>query len=81
MKTVANLITLQEAQNLKLLLGSAGIDAFIPDEMSAGVAPHLFLSKTGIRLQVHESDVEIATELIRQGFEVEEPDSEIEKDD
>ena len=39
MKTIANFGTLMEAELLKLKLASFGIDAFIPDELTAGVAP------------------------------------------
>ncbi len=69
MKTVANLGTIQKAQSLKLLLGSAGIDAFIPDEISAGLTPYLFLTKTGIRLQVADEDEDEARQIIEHGFD------------
>jgi hypothetical protein len=49
-----------EAELLKLKLASFGIDAFIPDELTAGVAPHIFATRSGIRLQVEEKDVESA---------------------
>ena len=60
MKTIANFGTLMEAELLKLKLASCGIDAFIPDELTAGVAPHIFATRSGIRLQVAEKDVESA---------------------
>ena len=41
-------------------LASFAIDAFIPDELTAGVAPHIFATRSGIRLQVAEKDVERA---------------------
>lgn len=69
MKTIANLGSIQAAQDLKLKLGSAGIEAFIPDEMSAGVAPHLFMSRIGIRLQVAEADEDLAMKIIKEGFD------------
>jgi len=40
MITIANFGTLMEAELLKLKLASFGIEAFIPDELTAGVAPH-----------------------------------------
>ena len=49
MKTIANFGTLMEAELLKLKLASCGIDAFIPDELTAGVAPHIFATRSGIR--------------------------------
>ena len=61
MKTIAHFGTLMEAELLKLKLASFGIDAFIPDELTAGVAPHIFATRSGIRLQVAEKDVESAT--------------------
>ena len=69
MKTIANFSSLQEAQNLKLHLGSAGIEAFIPDEVSAGVAPHLFMTATGIRVQVSDDDEAEAMRIIEDGAE------------
>ena len=66
MKTIANLGTIQEAQDIKLQLASAGIEAFIPDEISAGVAPHLFMTKDGVRLQVAEADEVDAIKIIKQ---------------
>lgn len=60
MKTIAHFGTLMEAELLKLKLASFGIDAFIPDELTAGVAPHIFATRSGIRLQVAEKDVESA---------------------
>lgn len=69
LKTIANLGTIQEAQSLKLLLGSAGIEAFIPDEISAGLTPYLFMSKTGVRLQVAGEYEEEALQIIEHGFD------------
>ena len=66
MKTVANLGTLQQAQELKLLLGAVGIDSFIPDEISAGLAPFEFMNKVGIRLMVGEADEEDAKRVIEE---------------
>ena len=70
MKTVANLGTIQEAQRLKMLLGSAGIEAFIPDEISASLTPYLFMGKTGVRLQVvDDAEEEEARKIIEHGFD------------
>ncbi|MFK5922664.1 MAG: DUF2007 domain-containing protein [Verrucomicrobiota bacterium] len=68
MVTVANLGNIQQAQSLKLLLGSAGIEAFIPDEYSAGLTPYLFMGKSGVRLQVFEQDEEEARQIIEHGL-------------
>ena len=77
MKTIANFGTLMEAEFLKLKLASCGIDAFIPDELTAGVAPHIFSTRSGIRVQVADSDFENAKELMVSGvMESENPDGE-----
>ncbi len=70
LKTIANLGTIQKAESLKLLLGSIGIEAFIPDEISAGLTPYLFMQKTGVRVQVLEEDEEEAMQLMEEGFEL-----------
>ena len=54
---------------LKLLLGSAGIEAFIPDEISAGLTPYLFMGRVGIRLQVADECEEEALQIIKHGFD------------
>ena len=64
MKTIANFGTLMEAELLKLRLSSCGIDAFIPDELTAGVAPHICATRSGIRVQVADTDFEHAQELM-----------------
>ena len=73
MKTVANLGSIYAAQALKLKLGSAGIEAFIPDEMSAGLAPHHFMNPSGVRLQVADADEEQARKIIEDGFDLIDP--------
>ena len=68
MKTIANFGTLQEAQALKLNLGSMGIEVFIPDEVSAGIAPYFFVNQAGVRVQVGDDDEERAREILKRGF-------------
>ena len=63
-KAIAHFGTLMEAELLKLKLASCGIDAFIPDELTAGVAPHIFATRSGIRVQVADADFENAQELM-----------------
>jgi hypothetical protein len=70
MTTVANCFDLNEALRLKMVLESAGISSFIPDEMTAAVAPHHFLTSSGVRLQVAEEHAVEAQRIIaeeRQG--------------
>jgi hypothetical protein len=53
MATVANCFDLNEAHRLKMVLGCAGIESFIPDESTATVVPYQFIgSSGGVRLQV-----------------------------
>ncbi len=66
MKTVANLGSIQEAQRLKFLLGSFGIEAFIPDEISAGLTPFTFMGRVGVRLQVSDDDEEEARRILEE---------------
>lgn len=64
MTTIANCSNLLEAQQLQSVLEAADIPSFIPDEMTAGIAPHHFLGSAGIRLQVAEEFAEEARKLI-----------------
>ncbi len=64
MKTIRNCGTIDQATSIKLLLEGNGIDAFIPDEVSAGVVPHFFNTKAGIRVQVADEDVQRANEIL-----------------
>ena len=70
LKTITNLGSIHKAQRLQLLLGSIGIEAFIPDELTAGIAPHLFMTRTGVRVQVEEEDEAEAMQLIENGFDL-----------
>ena len=50
-------------------LASMGIESFIPDEISAGVAPHFFMTRSSVRLQVDEEDEEKAKRIILEEYE------------
>ncbi len=63
MKTIAQYGTLKEAELLKMKLASCDIDAFIPDELIAGVAPHIFATRSGIRVQVADKDLKMSKSL------------------
>ena len=63
MKTIAQYGTLKEAELLKMKLASCDIDAFIPDELIAGVAPHIFATRSGIRVQVTDKDLKMSERL------------------
>jgi hypothetical protein len=56
MATVANCFDLNEALRLKIALGCAGIESFIPDENTATLAPCFTGSSGGIRLQVANTE-------------------------
>lgn len=66
MTTVANCFDLNEALRLKMALEASGIPAFIPDEMTASVAPHHFLTSAGVRLQVPAEHAEEAQRIIAE---------------
>ena len=63
METIAQYGTLREAKLFKMKLASCGIDAFIPDELTAGVAPHIFATRSGIRVQVANTDLKMCGSL------------------
>ena len=57
MTTVADCFDVNEALRLKMILGCAGIESFIPDENAATVVPYHFIgSGRGVRLQVADAD-------------------------
>jgi len=70
MTTIAKCFDVNEALRLKMLLESAGIPSFIPDETTATIAPHHFLSSSGVRLQVADEHIAAAQKVLaeeRQG--------------
>ena len=64
MTTIANCLTLDEAVGLRALLEAHGIPAFIPDENTASVVPHHFVTRSGVRVQVPEEKANEARLLI-----------------
>lgn len=64
MKTIARFGSLEQAQLIKLKLESRGIEAFIPDDISATLTPHFFMTKSGVRVQVDEKDEEEARQIL-----------------
>ena len=63
METIAQYGTLREAGLLKLKLASCDIDSIISDELIAGVAPHIFATRSGIRVQVADKDLKMSKSL------------------
>jgi hypothetical protein len=66
MITIANCLDLSEVQHLRIALESAGIPIYVPDELTATVAPFQFFSNTGIRIQVAEEYAEQAHAVVAQ---------------
>jgi hypothetical protein len=64
--TVANCHDLQQANRVKLALEASGIPAFIPDELTAGIAPFHFMTDAGVRVQVTEDRLEEARRIISE---------------
>ena len=64
MRTVANCLNMSQALRIQILLDSRGIKSFIPDENIATVAPYLFATRSGVRIQVCEEDEKLAQSFI-----------------
>lgn len=66
MRTIARCIDINQAQFIKMILEGSGIDSFIPDETVATVAPYLFATRSGVRVQVNECDEMRAKDLLEE---------------
>jgi hypothetical protein len=64
MITVAQCMNLAEALRFKTLLEAHGIPTFIPDETTASIAPHHFMTPSGVRVQVPDDRADEAKQLI-----------------
>jgi hypothetical protein len=64
--TVANCYDVQEAMRMKLALEAAGIPAFIPDELTAGIAPFHFMTSSGVRVQVAADRLDEARRIVAE---------------
>lgn len=64
--TVANCYDLQEATRIRFALEAFGIAAFIPDEVTAGMAPFHFMTKSGVRVQVAGEQAEEARRVVAE---------------
>ena len=69
MRTVANCLNMSQALSMQILLDSHGIKSFIPDENIATVAPYLFATRTGVRIQVSDKDEKFARSVIAEDKE------------
>ena len=71
MITVANYYNIHEALRLQMILGTADIPSFIPDEVTAQNAPYVFLgSEAGVRVQVAEEHASEARQIIVNSREI-----------
>lgn len=66
MTTIANCPNVNEAMRLQMLLQSAGIPSFIPDENMAAVAPFHFFTSSGVRVQVDDEHAVEAQKIIKE---------------
>ena len=66
MRTVANCLNIFQAQRIQIILDANGIKSFIPDENVATVAPYLFATRSGVRVQVCDEDEKRAKRIISE---------------
>ncbi|QBG47295.1 DUF2007 domain-containing protein [Verrucomicrobia bacterium S94] len=64
MITLTKVSYVHEADFLRMRLEEAGIECFIPDENLAAIYPLYSGAIGGIRIQVHEKDLERARQLL-----------------
>ncbi len=61
---IASFATPVEAEVARGLLAASGIDAFLRDDLTVGVAPHLSVLMGGVRLEVFEGDAGRANDVL-----------------
>lgn len=64
MKTIATVTEIAEAQLIRSVLQGHGIDAVIPHEQTAEIAPPYMWASGGIDVQVAEEDVSTAEKVL-----------------
>ena len=64
MKTVAACSELAEAQLLRSVLEGHGIEAVIPNEQTAEIAPPYLWGSGGVKVQVADEDEKIARQVL-----------------
>ncbi|MEY2598729.1 MAG: putative prokaryotic signal transducing protein [Verrucomicrobiota bacterium] len=67
MKTIATLWKSEEAHLLRLRLGRSCITAYLQDENTTQIHPWRAAAIGGVRVQVADSDVENALQILREG--------------
>lgn len=63
--TLLSTLTPSEANLIKSMLTSEGIEVFLQDEIMSQIYPSTLLG--GIKLQVWEQDVETVTDFLKEG--------------
>jgi hypothetical protein len=67
MTTIARCFTIDQALFIRSLLEGCGIEAFVPDELTAQTDPVIFTgSMNSIRVQVDDAHATTAREILRQ---------------
>jgi hypothetical protein len=67
MTTVARCLTIDQALFLRSLLEGCGINAYVPDELTAQTDPVIFFgSMNSIRVQVNDADATAARGILEQ---------------
>ncbi|WP_221031593.1 putative signal transducing protein [Actomonas aquatica] len=64
MKTIASCAEIAEAQLIRSVLEGHGIQAVIPNEQTAEIAPPYLWASGGVKVQVAEQDAADAQELL-----------------
>ena len=64
MKTVAACAEISEAQLIRSVLEGHGIEAVIPNEQTAEIAPPYLWASGGVKVQVADEDAEAAAEVL-----------------
>ncbi len=64
MTTITKCGDLQQALLVKSILAGSGIEAFVPDELTAQNAPPYMWATGGIRVQVEDDQVEAARKVL-----------------
>jgi hypothetical protein len=67
MTTIARCLTIDQALMIKSLLDGCGVQAFVPDELTAQTDPVIFFgSMQSIRVQVNDDDATTARAILQQ---------------
>jgi hypothetical protein len=76
MTTIARCFTIDQALFIRSLLEGCGIEAFVPDELTAQTDPVIFTgSMNSIRVQVDDAHAATAREILQQNAVPFEPES------